>query len=60
MKVSISACIPNSQKDFGVIICLYIDDMLIFSTNMVGIVKTKKYLTFIFKIKNLGDFKYHS
>jgi len=42
-------------KDFGVIICLYIDDMLIFSTNMIGIVKTKRYLTSIFKIKDLGE-----
>jgi hypothetical protein len=53
--VSISACIPNSQKYFGVIICLYIDDMLIFSINMVGIVETKRYLTSIFKIKDLGE-----
>jgi len=39
-------------KDFGVIICLYVDDMLIFSTNMIGIVETKRYLTSIFKIKD--------
>jgi len=42
-------------KDFGVIICLYIDDMLIFSTNMIEIVETKRYLTSIFKMKDLSE-----
>jgi hypothetical protein len=42
-------------KDSGVIICLYVDDMLIFSTNIIGIVETKRYLTSIFKMKNLGE-----
>jgi len=42
-------------KDFGVIICLYVDDMLIFSTNIIGIVETKRYLTSIFKMKDLGE-----
>ena len=42
-------------KTFGVIICLYVDDMLIFSTNMIGIVETKRYLTSIFKIKDLCE-----
>jgi hypothetical protein len=42
-------------KYFGVIIYLYVDDMLIFSTNMIGIVGTKKYLTYIFKMKDLGE-----
>ena len=42
-------------KDFGVIIYLYIDDMLIFSTNMIGIVETKRYLISIFKIKYLCE-----
>ena len=42
-------------KDFGVIYCLYKDEMLIFSTNMIGIVETKRYLTFIFKMKDLGE-----
>jgi len=41
--------------DFGVIIYLYIDDMLIFSTTMIGIVETKRYLTSIFKMKDLGE-----
>jgi hypothetical protein len=42
-------------KDFGVIICLYVDNILIFSTNMIGIVETKRYLTSIFKMKDLGE-----
>jgi hypothetical protein len=29
--------------------------MLIFSTNMIGIVETKRYLTSIFKMKYLGE-----
>jgi hypothetical protein len=42
-------------KDFGVIICFYVDDMLIFNTNMIGIVETKRYFTSIFKMKGLGE-----
>jgi protein associated with RNAse G/E len=41
--------------DFDVIIYLYIDDMLIFSTNMIGIVEIKRYLTSIFKMKDLSE-----
>jgi hypothetical protein len=36
-------------KDLSVIIYLYVDDMLIFSTNMIGIVKTQRYLTLSLK-----------
>jgi hypothetical protein len=36
-------------KDLSVIICLYVDDMLIFSTNMIGIVETKRHLTLSLK-----------
>jgi len=32
-------------NDFGVIICLYVDDMLIISINMNDVNDTKKYLT---------------
>jgi hypothetical protein len=42
-------------KDFSVIICLYKDDMLTFSTNMIAIVETKRYLSSIFKMKDLGE-----
>ncbi|XP_075077346.1 uncharacterized protein LOC142164072 [Nicotiana tabacum] len=40
-------------KEYGVIICLYVDDMLIFGTNLQGITETKKYLTSVFKMKDL-------
>jgi len=42
------------SKDFYVIICLYIDNMLIFITNMIGKMKTKRCLTYIFKMKDLS------
>ena len=47
-------CIYSKFNDcYGVIICLYVDDMLIFGTNMEGIFETKNYLTSIFKRKDL-------
>jgi len=42
-------------KDFGVIICLYVNDILIFRTNVIEIVEIKRYFTFIFKMKDLGE-----
>ena len=42
-------------KDYGVIVCLYVDDMLIIGTNLQGINDTKRYLTSQFKMKNLGE-----
>uniref|UniRef100_A0A2N9H138 Reverse transcriptase Ty1/copia-type domain-containing protein n=1 Tax=Fagus sylvatica TaxID=28930 RepID=A0A2N9H138_FAGSY len=49
-------CIYSKFTDcYGVIICLYVDDMLIFGTNMEGISKTKKYLTSRFKMKDLKE-----
>ena len=42
-------------NDFGVIIFLYFDDKLIFGTNMHGVNDTKKYLTSLFKMKDLGE-----
>ena len=35
--------------------CLYVDDMLIFGTNMLGVCETKKYLASVFKIKDLNE-----
>ncbi|KAH9659333.1 hypothetical protein KPL70_023823 [Citrus sinensis] len=43
------------MNDFGVIICLYVDDLLIFGINMQGVNDTKKYLTSQFKMKVLGE-----
>ena len=42
-------------KEYGVIICLYVDDMLIFGTNIDGVNETKKYLSSQFKMKDLGE-----
>ena len=41
-------------KEYRVIVCLYVDDMLIFGTNMKGVCKTKKYLSSVFKMKDLN------
>ena len=37
------------------IICLYVDDMLIIGTNMDGVQDTKKYLSSQFKMKDLNE-----
>ena len=53
---SADKCIYSKFTDsFGVIICLYVDDMLIISTNMHGINDTKNYLTSRFKMKDLNE-----
>lgn len=41
--------------DYGVIICLYVDDMLIIGTNIEGVNDTKNYLTSKFKMKDLNE-----
>ena len=41
-------------NDFGVIIYLYMDIILIISTNMNDVNDTKKYLTSKFKMKSLN------
>ncbi|GJS07419.1 zinc finger, CCHC-type containing protein [Tanacetum coccineum] len=43
----------NSGK--GVIICLYVDDMLIFGTDQNQVYKTKKFLSSRFSMKEYGD-----
>ncbi|KAJ9547539.1 hypothetical protein OSB04_020082 [Centaurea solstitialis] len=42
-------------SDYTVVICLYVDDMLIISTDLEGISETKKYLSFNFKMKDLRE-----
>ena len=42
-------------KESTVVICLYVDDMLIIGTNLVGILETKNYLSSHFKMKDLGE-----
>ena len=41
-------------KEYGVIVCLHVDDMLIFGTNMKGVYETKKYLSSMFQMKDLN------
>jgi len=42
-------------SEYTVIICLYVDDMLIIGTHLEGILETKKYLSSNFKMKDLGE-----
>ncbi|RVW39391.1 hypothetical protein VitviT2T_024278 [Vitis vinifera] len=37
------------------VLCLYVDDMLILSDDMRGIIETKKFLSSTFKMKDLGE-----
>ncbi|GJY90521.1 zinc finger, CCHC-type containing protein [Tanacetum coccineum] len=39
----------------GVIICLYVDDMLIFGTDQTEVDKTKKFLSSKFSMKDMGE-----
>ena len=39
----------------GVMICLYIDDMLIFGTDLEEVDKTKKFLSSSFDMKDMGE-----
>jgi hypothetical protein len=53
---SADKCIYSKfTNDFDVIICLYMDDMLIISTNINVVNDTKKYLTLKFKMKDLNE-----
>ena len=42
-------------EDYGVIVYLYVDDMLIFGINMKGVCETKRYQTSMFKMKDLNE-----
>ena len=42
-------------KEYRVIVCLYVDDILIFGTNMKGVCETKKYLSSMFQMKDLNE-----
>nr|GEV39114.1 zinc finger, CCHC-type [Tanacetum cinerariifolium] len=50
-------CVYNKfdESGKGVIICLYVDDMLIFGTNQVYVNLTKKFLSFRFSMKDMGE-----
>ncbi|KAJ9552574.1 hypothetical protein OSB04_016619 [Centaurea solstitialis] len=42
-------------SDNGVIICLYVDDMLIFGTNQNQVDRTKEFLSSSFSMKDMGE-----
>ena len=42
-------------KNYVIIVCLYVDDMLILSDDMKGIEETKRFLSSTFKMKDLGE-----
>ncbi|GJR08700.1 zinc finger, CCHC-type containing protein [Tanacetum coccineum] len=50
-------CVYSKFDDSGkgVIICLYIDDMLIFGTDQIQVDKTKKFLLSRFSMKDMGE-----
>ena len=51
----VDKCIYNKYEDNTcVVICLYVDDMLIFGTSLEVVCKTKKFLGSKFDMKNLG------
>ncbi|GJY28664.1 retrovirus-related pol polyprotein from transposon TNT 1-94 [Tanacetum coccineum] len=53
---SADRCIyTRSTKEYTVVICLYVDDMLIIDTTLYGILETKSYLSSNFKMKDLGE-----
>ncbi|RVW44009.1 Retrovirus-related Pol polyprotein from transposon TNT 1-94 [Vitis vinifera] len=49
--------VPRKEKN--VFICLYIDDMLIFGTNLEVVCETKKFLGSKFDMKDLGEAEDH-
>ena len=49
-------CIYNKvENNSCIIICLYIDDMLIFGTNLQVVINTKSFLRLKFDMKDLGE-----
>ena len=42
-------------EGYGVIVCLYVDDLLVFGTNLEGIQWTKWYITSQFKMKDMNE-----
>ncbi|GJW09012.1 zinc finger, CCHC-type containing protein [Tanacetum coccineum] len=48
---------PNkfNESGKGVVICLYVDDMLIFGTNQVQVDLTKEFLSSRFSMKDMGE-----
>src|SRR4051812_33291065 len=47
-------CVPSPWWGEGVILCLYVDDRLIFGTNLNTIKEVKDFLSRSFEMKDLG------
>ncbi|GKD72883.1 zinc finger, CCHC-type containing protein [Tanacetum coccineum] len=47
--------VKSNSSGKGVIICLYVDDMLIFGTDQNQVDKTKKFLSSKFSMKDMGE-----
>ena len=53
MHHSFNKCMYSKfTNEYGVIVCLYVDDMLIFGTNMKDVCETKKYLPSMFQMED--------
>ena len=53
---NVNRCIYSKfTKSDGVIVSLYVDDLLIFGTSMENIKETKKHMSSQFKMKDLGE-----
>ena len=51
----VDKCIYNKvENNSCIIICLYVDDMIIFRTNLLVVINTKSFLRSKFDIKDLG------
>ena len=44
----------KTSNNYIIVICLYVDDLLIISNKMEGVTETKKFLSSVFKMKDLG------
>nr|KAJ0221579.1 hypothetical protein LSAT_V11C200099630 [Lactuca sativa] len=55
----VDKCVYSKFDTFGkrVMICLYVDDMLVFGTDLEEVNKTKKFLSSSFEMKDLGEAK---
>ena len=45
----------KTYGDYVILVCLYVDDMLILSNDMKGIMETKRFLYSNFKMEDLGE-----
>jgi hypothetical protein len=48
-------CVLSLRWDEGVILCLYVDDILIFGTSLNVIKEIKEFLSQNFEMKDLGE-----